>query len=97
MSTPDSRARSAILLHGRQVPRLLHHHHRLLTRPDRRHLPRLHNRALPADGRKGEAHRGLFIPEEVDAYPSGFLLSGWACMVNIWDICGAFSANDMGV
>merc|ERR1712093_950428 len=30
-----------ILLHGCQVPRLLHHHHRLLARTNRRHLRRL--------------------------------------------------------
>jgi len=44
-------ARPPLVLHGRQVPRLLHHHHRLLPRPDRCHLPRMHHRSLPADRR----------------------------------------------
>jgi hypothetical protein len=44
----DPRARPPIFLHGREVPRMLHHHHRLLPRPDRRHLPGLHDRSVPA-------------------------------------------------
>lgn len=64
--TPDTRARAPILLHGRQMPRLLHHHHRLLARPDRRHLRRLLDGALPADGRKGAVDGGMFVPEKVD-------------------------------
>ena len=43
----DSRPRPTILLHGRQVPRLLHHHHRLLARPNRRRLRRLLTGPLP--------------------------------------------------
>jgi hypothetical protein len=35
-----TRARPSILLHGRQVPRLLHNHHRLLARSNSRRLRR---------------------------------------------------------
>lgn len=50
---PDARARPPLLLHGRQVPRLLQHHDRLLSRPDRRHLRFLRDRPLPAYRRQG--------------------------------------------
>lgn len=50
-STSDPRPCSSLILHGRQVPRLLHHHHRLLTRPDRRRLRRLLAGPLPAHRR----------------------------------------------
>jgi hypothetical protein len=62
----DSRSRPTILLHGRQVPRLLHHHYRLLARPNRRRLRRLFTGALPTHWREGSAHRGLLFPEKVD-------------------------------
>lgn len=67
LPTPDPRARPALLLHGRQVPWLLHHHDRLLARPDRRHLRRLLDRAVPADGRQGEVDGGVLFSAEVDA------------------------------
>ncbi len=62
----DTRARPALLLHGRQMPRLLHHHDRLLARPNRRHLWRLLDGPLPADGREGAVDGGLLVPEEVE-------------------------------
>lgn len=73
--TAGSCARSPVLLHGCQVPRLLHHYHRLLARPDRRHLPRLHHRPLPAHRWQGQTHRGLLVPEEVDGYLATFFSS----------------------
>lgn len=48
------------------MPRLLHHHDRLLARANRRHLPGLHHRSLPAHGRQGPSHRGLLFQEEVN-------------------------------
>merc|ERR1712225_230076 len=42
-----------LLLHGRQVPRMLQHHHRLLPRPDRRPVRILLDRPLPANRRDG--------------------------------------------
>ena len=59
-------APAPLLLHGRQVPRLLHHHHRLLARPDRRHLRRLLDRPLPAHRWQGPSDRGLLFPPEVN-------------------------------
>lgn len=61
----DTGARPTVLLHGRQVPRLLHHHHRLLARPDRRHLRRVLDGAVPAYGWKSTTDGGLFVPEKV--------------------------------
>lgn len=61
----DPRARPALLLHGRQVPRLLHHHDGLLARANRRHLRRLLDRAVPTDGRQGSADGRLLVPEKV--------------------------------
>jgi len=69
MSLTDPRSRAAILLHGRQVPRLLHHHNRLQPRSDRRCLRRLLAGAVPAHWWQGETHRGLLVPEEVDYTP----------------------------
>lgn len=65
-SVTDPCAYSPILLHGRQVPRLLHNHHRLLTRPDRRRLRRLLNGALPTHRWKGQIDRGMLVPEKVN-------------------------------
>ena len=62
----DPRTGPALLLHGRQMPRLLHHHNRLLARPDRRYLRRVLNRAVPADGWEGEVDRGVLVQAEVD-------------------------------
>ena len=66
LSNADPCAQPPILLHGRQVPRLLHDHHRFLTRPDRRHLPGLHHGPVSADGRQGSINRGLLFPEKVE-------------------------------
>lgn len=62
----DACSRPPILLHGRQVPRLLHHHHRLLARTNRRRLRRVLTGPLPADRRQSKTHRGLLVPEKVD-------------------------------
>jgi hypothetical protein len=43
----DPRARPPIILHGRQMPWLLHHHNCLLARPNSCHLRWLRDRALP--------------------------------------------------
>ena len=75
--TSDPGARSPLLLHGRQVPRLLHNHDRLLPRANRRHLPGLHQRAVPADRWQGQTDRGLLFPEKVDG-ATIFFLSGRA-------------------
>ena len=50
------------------MPRLLHHHNRLLARPNRRHLRRLLDRAVPADGWECAIDRGLLVQAEVDVY-----------------------------
>ena len=80
-SPTDPRAPAPLLLHGRQVPRLLHHHHRLLARPDRRHLRRLLDRPLPAHRWQGPSDRGLLFPPQVNEKRMKnffFLLcSGW--------------------
>jgi hypothetical protein len=57
---------SPIFLHGRQVPRLLHYHHRLLTRTNRRHLRWMLNCALPTNWWKGSSDRGMLFPKKVD-------------------------------
>ena len=62
----DARPRSPLLLHGRQVPRLLHNHHRLLARPNRRHLWWLLNCSMPANRRQGSIDRGVQFQEEVE-------------------------------
>jgi hypothetical protein len=62
----DPCACSSIFLHGRQVPRLLHHHNRLLARSDRCHLCRLLDGSLPTHRWQGQAHRGLLVPTEVN-------------------------------
>merc|ERR1712093_693463 len=53
-----------LLLHGRQVPRMLQHHHRLLPRPDRRPVRILLDRPLPANRREGSIDRGLLLPPQ---------------------------------
>ena len=49
----DARPRSPLFLHGRQMPRLLHNHHRLLARPNCRHLRWLLDCSMSANGRQG--------------------------------------------
>ena len=43
------------------MPRLLHHHDRLLARLDRRHLRRLLHLAVPAHGRESAADGGMLV------------------------------------
>ena len=50
------------------MSRLLHHHNRLLARPNRRHLRRLLDRAVPADGWESAIDRGLLVQAEVDEH-----------------------------
>ena len=45
----DACARTPLLLHGRQMPRLFHDYDRLLTRTNCRHLWRMQYRAMPTD------------------------------------------------
>ena len=66
LTSTDPSTWSSLFLHGRQVPRLLHHHHRLLTRTNRRSLRRLLSGAMPAHWWQGKADRGLLIQEEVE-------------------------------
>lgn len=61
---------SPLLLHGRQVPRLLHHHHRLLPRTNRCHLRWLLDCALPTNRWKGPLDRRLLLPKKVDVPPA---------------------------
>ena len=48
------------------MPRLLHNHHRLLARPNRRHLWWMLNRTMSANGRQGSIDRGVQLQEEVE-------------------------------
>ena len=73
----DPRTRPPLLLHGRQVPRLLHHHDRLLARANRRRLRRVLAGAVPAYGRQGETHRGVLVSEEVDGT---LVVEAWTMM-----------------
>ena len=73
----DPRTRPALLLHGRQVPRLLHHHDRLLARANRRRLRRVLAGAVPAYGRQGETNRGVLVSEEVDGT---LVVEAWTMM-----------------
>ena len=66
--SPDSCAHTSLILHGRQVPRLLHNHHRLFPRPNRRRLRWLLTGSLPTHWWQGPSHRGMLFQEEVDAY-----------------------------
>ena len=47
------------------MPRLLHHHHRLLARPNRRRLCRLLDGSVSAYGRKGSIDGRLLVPKKV--------------------------------
>lgn len=87
----DPCAYSSLLLHGRQVPRLLHHHHRLLPRPDRRHLRRLLHRPLPAHRRQGQTHRGLLFPEEVNES----IIPGGTEQIDEGKLCGVVSDDGL--
>ena len=61
----DACPRSPLLLHGRQMPWLLHNHHRLLTRPNRCYLWRLLNGSMSTYWRQGTLDGGMQFPEEV--------------------------------
>ena len=67
----DISTRPTIVLHGRQVPRLLYNHHRLLTRTNSRRMRRMLTGSLPTDWWQGKTHRGLLVPEKV-----GFAMMG---------------------
>merc|ERR1712032_916582 len=53
-----------LVLHGRQVPGLLQHHHGLLALPVRRRLRNLRGRLVPANRGWGQAHGGLLFQKE---------------------------------
>ena len=74
-----------LLLHGRQVPGLLPHHHRVLQRADRRRLPLLLRRAVHADRGAGAADGGVFVPAQ------GGLRGGRRCVV-VWEGGGGRSS-----
>lgn len=57
----DPRPRPPLLLHGRKMPRLLHHHNRLLACPNSRDLRRLLDRAVSAHWWESEINRGMFV------------------------------------
>lgn len=67
----DTSTRAPILLHGRQVPRLLHHHNRFLTCPNCCHLWRMQYCAMSAHRRQSAIDGGLQLQEEVGM--EGFL------------------------
>lgn len=48
------------------MPRLLHHHHRLLARPNRRHLRWMFDRPMSTYRRQGTIDGGVQFQEEVD-------------------------------
>jgi hypothetical protein len=50
------RAAPQLVLHGRQVPRMLQDHDRVQPRADGRPLRRLLHRSVPAHRRKSETH-----------------------------------------
>jgi len=50
------------------MPRLLHHHDRLLARANRRDLRGVFDGAVSAYGGEGEIDGGVFVSEEVDWY-----------------------------
>ena len=53
-----------LLLHGRQVPRMLQDHHSFQPRPDCRPVRGMLHRSLPTDRWKGEVNGGLLLQEE---------------------------------
>jgi hypothetical protein len=75
----DPRIRPAELLHGRQMPGLLHNHDRVLARPDGGGVCRLLAGAVPADGRQGAADGGVLVPQEmsVEVVREGGYMCPW--------------------
>ena len=67
MCDTDARPRAPLLLHGRQMPWLLHHHDRLLTRTNRRYLWRVQHRIMSTYRRQGAVDGGVLIPEKVES------------------------------
>ena len=72
----DACPSAAVVLHGRQVPRLLHHHHRVLSCTNSRHLSGLLDRALPTHWWQSPIDRGLLVQEEVEAL-TNYRQDGW--------------------
>merc|ERR1712141_485758 len=58
-----------LLLHGRQVPRMLQNHYSLLTRTDRCPLRQLLDCPLSADRWPGPTHRRMQLPKEAQLNP----------------------------
>merc|ERR1712038_406032 len=53
-----------LVLHGRQVPRLLQDHHRFQSRPDRRLVRRMLHCLVSTHRWKGEAYRRMLLQKE---------------------------------
>ena len=62
----DTGTRTAILLYGCQVPRLLHHHHGVLTCTNCCRLCGLFNGSLSTYRGEGAAHGGMLVSEKID-------------------------------
>ena len=69
------------------MPRLLHHHNRLLARPNSRDLRWLLDRAVPAHWWESEINRGLFIQAEVGTESKKMSLNGKG---TLWEAYGMF-------
>merc|ERR1712110_712069 len=59
-----SGAASQLLLHGRQMPRLLQDHHRVQPRPDCRGVCWVFYSAVSANRWQGQADRGMLFPAQ---------------------------------
>ena len=60
----EARPKPQLVLHGRQVPRLLPDHGRVLQLADGRRLPGVLGGAVHSHGREGAADRGVLVQEE---------------------------------
>ena len=67
-SNPDSCSRSKVLLHGRQMSRLLHHHYSILPRSNCRRLCGLLDCSVSANRRESPTHRGMLVSKKVDKW-----------------------------
>lgn len=63
------------------MPRLLHHHDRILARANGRDLRRLLDGAVPADGREGALDGGMLVQAEVELVWGVWERGGWCVYV----------------